>query len=303
MNQNPLVSIVLCVYNGEAFLQQQIDSILGQTYKKFELLILNDNSSDLSNELIEQYLRKDSRIRYFRNETNLGFNRNFEKGFRLSEGELIAISDQDDIWLSNKIEQLVLNLGEHMLIYSNSELINAAGTRLNERLDSNVIHLDNPTFKSFLNDNFITGHTCLFKKELLNYALPFPEGTYFYDWWLGFTASYGGKIKYLDKVLTLYRIHDKSVMQELTVEANRKRNRDDKKYLQLKEFSIASFLQPDDREFIQKFLDYKRNAKKGILSFIRCYNYLLKNHQEIYPWYKKSLLKKLNFLRKQCLQA
>lgn len=303
MNRSPLVSIVLCVYNGEVFLKQQIDSILEQTYTEFELLILNDNSSDSSNELIEQYLRKDTRIRYFKNETNLGFNRNFENGFRLSQGELIAISDQDDIWIPNKIEELVQNLGDHILIYSNSELIDKDGTKLNARLDLDLIHVDNPSYKSFLNDNFITGHTCLFKKELLNYALPIPEEIYFYDWWLGFTASYVGKIKYLKKVLTLYRIHDRSVMQELTVQANRKKNRDEKKYLQLAEFSRASFLRPDAREFIQKFLGNKRSAKNGLINFIRCYNFLLNNHREIYPWYKKSLLKKLNFLRKQCLQA
>lgn len=284
-------------------MKQQIDSILEQTYTEFELLILNDNSSDSSNELIEQYLRKDTRIRYFKNETNLGFNRNFENGFRLSQGELIAISDQDDIWIPNKIEELVQNLGDHILIYSNSELIDKDGTKLNARLDLDLIHVDNPSYKSFLNDNFITGHTCLFKKELLNYALPIPEEIYFYDWWLGFTASYVGKIKYLKKVLTLYRIHDRSVMQELTVQANRKKNRDEKKYLQLAEFSRASFLRPDAREFIQKFLGNKRSAKNGLINFIRCYNFLLNNHREIYPWYKKSLLKKLNFLRKQCLQA
>ncbi|NEU08983.1 glycosyltransferase [Flavihumibacter sp. R14] len=299
---SPLVSIVMCVFNGERFLKNQIESILNQTYSNFELLIINDYSSDAGNKVIEPYLKKDSRIKYFENESNTGFNQSFGKGFALCSGDLIAVSDQDDIWLPDKIRLLVNNLGESLLIYSNSELIDEFGNDLSERLDHQLNHIDNPSYKSFLDENFVTGHTCLFKKDLLKYSLPFSKTIFFYDWWLAITASYLGKVKYLDKVLTLYRIHQSSVMQKLAGHHDQKNIRSRHKHLQLIEFSKASFLKPYDKLFIIRFLEEKFESSNGLLHFISCYTFLLKNHREIYPWYKKSTIKKLNFLRKQCLK-
>jgi glycosyltransferase involved in cell wall biosynthesis len=304
MNSNKaLVSIVMCVYNGADFLGEQLESILSQTYSNFELLILNDRSTDSSKDIIQQYMQKDSRIKYFENDVNLGFNKNFEKGFSLCSGDLIAVSDQDDIWIKEKIEELLNELGENLLIYSNSALIDESGHSLNKTLDYDVSHVDNPTFKSFLDGNFITGHTCLFKKTLLAHALPFPDNVYSYDWWLGFTASYTGRVKYLHKILTLYRIHGESVIQKLDSHHDRKAIKGRKKYLLLLDFANASFLKADDRVFIQKLLDKKFPKKRGLVSFISCYRFLLKHHLHIYPWYKKSDFKKLNFIRKQCLKA
>ena len=304
MNSNKeFVSIVMCVYNGADFLKEQIESILNQTYSNFELLILDDRSTDSSKEIIQQYLRADSRIKYFENDTNLGFNKNFEKGFSLSNGDLIAVSDQDDIWLKSKIEELVNQLREHLLIYSNSALIDELGNPINRTLTNDLDHVDNPSYMSFLDGNFITGHTCLFRKALLDHALPFPENVYSYDWWLGFVASYLGSVKYLHKNLTLYRIHNESVVQKLNRHHDQKAIKGRKKYLLLLNFANASFLKPDDRLFIKEFLNKKFPVKRGFISLLSCYRFLLKHHSDIYPWYKKSHFKKLNFIRKQCLGA
>lgn len=304
MNSNKaLVSIVMCVYNGADFLNEQIESILAQTYSNFELLVLNDRSTDSSKDIIQQYLQKDSRIKYFENDMNLGFNKNFEKGFSLTNGDLIAVSDQDDIWIKDKIEELVNQIGEHLLIYSNSALIDESGNLLDRTLTYDIDHIDNPSYKSFLDGNFITGHTCLFKKILLDKVLPFPDNVYSYDWWLGFTASYIGSVKYLHKNLTLYRIHNNSVIRRLDSHHDQKAIKIRKKYLLLLDLANASFLTPDDRLFIQEFINKKFPAKRGIVSFVSCYRFLLKHHLDIYPWYKKSEIKKLNFIRKQCLQA
>lgn len=299
LSKGPAVSIVMCVYNGASFLEEQIESILTQSFYDFELLILDDKSSDSSETIIKAFAQKDPRIRYIRNDKNLGFNKNFEKGLSLASGELIAISDQDDIWMNDKIQRLVSNLTDHLLIYSNSSLVNEHGIPLEDRLDNRIKHVDNPSYKAFLDGNFITGHTCLFKRSLLQYVLPFPPQLFFYDWWLGFAASYNGKVKYLDEVLTQYRIHTSSVMQKIKGK-DTSSNINLNKHLQLKAFAESKFLGARDKDFILKFLRLKASVGHSLYSFVSCYSFLLKHHNEIYPWYNKSALKKLNFLRKQC---
>lgn len=301
MKVQPLVSIVMCVYNGEQYLRQQIESILAQDYSEIELLILDDCSTDSSTEIVNDYLKKDPRISLIQNLQNLGFNRNFEKGFQLSSGELIAISDQDDIWLSDKISRLVENINEHILIYSNSSLMDERGNSFRGKLDSKIHHIDNPGFKSFLDGNFITGHTALFKRDLLKYVLPFPKDIFFYDWWLGFTAAYVGRIKYLDLVLTKYRIHSQSVYQKLNNQNDKKMVWTSLKRKQIEAFMHASFLKVPDSRFIKKFINKTDGARTNVISFLDCYYFMLRNSNDIYPWYKKSGIKKLNFLRKKAL--
>lgn len=297
---NPLVSIVMCVYNGEGFLQEQLESVLNQTYSNYELLILDDRSTDNSVSLIKTYQETNNRIRLIQNSTNIGFNRNFEKGILLSQGELISICDQDDIWLPEKIEELVTNIGSAKLIYSNSELINEQGSSLNRTLDYKLIHVDNPCFKAFLDSNFITGHTCLFRRELIKDILPLPENVTYYDKWIGLVAAYVGEVKYYNKVLTKYRVHANSVIQqEKQADENESVIRQ-KIRAEIETFSEMNFVQKEDQNFIRKFLYKKKSAQKGIKQYVSCYVFLLQNHSKLYPWYAKPFIKKINFLRKQC---
>lgn len=211
IGEEPLVSIALCTYNGGRFLSQQLDSILTQTYRNLEIVIVDDCSTDNTIDIVAQYAQKDNRIKFYRNENNLGFNKNFEKTVRLTNGDYISISDQDDIWLPGKIETLVKNISNNWLIYSKSVFINEKnevmpGQMLNE---SGVVPLN---YKGILLANFITGHTMLFKQEFVDYFLPFPEKG-FYDWWIGFVALYHHKAVFLNEILTQYRIHEASVIQ------------------------------------------------------------------------------------------
>ncbi|MBB6611401.1 glycosyltransferase family 2 protein [Pontibacter sp. Tf4] len=296
----PFVSIVLCVYNGEQFLKEQLDSVLSQTYPNFELLILDDCSTDNSFALAAAYAEKHSNIRLLQNDTNLGFNRNFEKGIQLSNGDLIAICDQDDIWLPTKIEELADHIGSAVLIYSNSELMDEHGQPTNKTLDHNLIHLNRPSYSAFLESNFITGHTCIFKKELIPYILPLPASINYYDWWIGMVAAYVGEVKYYDKTLTRYRIHTDSVMQQEKQQAETRLAQMERKQKVLRAFTEMAFVKPRDRQFVERFLLKKKSAGKGIIQYINCYLFLLQHHRALYPWYAKSFVKKLNFIRKQC---
>ena len=99
---NPLISVIIPVYNAESYLGNSIDSIINQTYKKFELIIINDGSTDNSFEIVQSY--KDKRIISLQNEKNIGNYSSRNKGIKLAKGKYIAIMDGDDIAYPNRLE-------------------------------------------------------------------------------------------------------------------------------------------------------------------------------------------------------
>ncbi len=288
--KNPLISIALCTYNGERYLVEQLDSILAQTYSPIELVIVDDGSSDRTIDLIESYQGIHSNIRLFRNETNLGYNKNFEKAISLCEGEFIAISDQDDIWVPQKLEVLYKNIDDKWLIFSNSEYISQSGKKLGKRL---IEHLDfTGDFRSVLFYNFITGHTSLLNKEIKDYIIPITE-TGFYDWWIGFIALYHHKASFLNEVLTYYRVHDDSVIQLIQSDKKVKKKLDN----QLRIFLQYENLNKDDRLLITE-LDQKLQTGTGSVSH-SLFGYFWKNYSLLFPKKrKKNVVSKYNFIRK-----
>lgn len=204
----------MATYNGEKYLKEQLDSILNQSYNNFELLIQDDCSTDSTVEILNSYKNK-MNMKIFVNETNLGYIKNFEKITKKAEGDFIALCDQDDIWEEDKIELLLNNIGESSLIYSDSLLVNNSGNSLNIKfshsLKNNFISTNNPL--TFINDNCVSAHAMLFKKELLKYIFPFPKNVFFDAWIAANAASFNG-IKYLDKCLVKYRQHDSNTLSK-----------------------------------------------------------------------------------------
>jgi len=130
-----LVSVVMCTYNGEKYLHPQIGSILSQSYDNLELIIVDDASTDSTVKILEEYKRRDSRLRYFVNERNIGYNKNFEKAFSLANGNYIAPCDQDDIWDPSKIETMMKEwLKDSLFVYSLSG--NFQGNDFEHRTDA-----------------------------------------------------------------------------------------------------------------------------------------------------------------------
>jgi len=141
INAKALVSIVMATYNGQDFLCQQIDSIIGQSYSNLEIIIQDDGSSDGTCNIVRRYALKDSRIQFFKNKENLGIVQNFYDLIDKATGEYIAISDQDDIWKPNKIEFLINHIGIHSLIYSDSQLIDQSGDQTGKTLLETLGHI------------------------------------------------------------------------------------------------------------------------------------------------------------------
>lgn len=102
---NPLISVIMPVYNGEKYLREAIDSVLAQTYSNFELLLINDGSTDSSRDIILSY--NDARIRYIENERNLKLIATLNKGIDLAKGDFIARMDADDVCMPRRFEKQV----------------------------------------------------------------------------------------------------------------------------------------------------------------------------------------------------
>ena len=113
----PLISIALCTYNGEKYLREQLDTLVDQTYKNLEIIIVDDCSTDSTMQILEEYAEQYINIKVYQNKKNLGYIKNFEKALSLCLGEYIAMSDQDDSWALNKIEYLVGLIKDNQLIY------------------------------------------------------------------------------------------------------------------------------------------------------------------------------------------
>ena len=186
----PLVSIALCTYNGEQFLEKQIDSLLNQTYSNLQIIICDDASQDDTKAILEDY--SDSRIKKIFNHKNIGYIKNFEQAINLCKGDFIALCDQDDIWKPEKIETMLNSIDDAWLLFCDSELIDEQDKLLHKKL-SDLRNLQNcNVLPGYVWSNCVWGHAIFMNKDLLNYALPVPDGAK-HDIWLGFTAACLGK--------------------------------------------------------------------------------------------------------------
>jgi len=201
-----LISIAMCTYQGEAFLATQLESLLAQTWKNIEIVVVDDGSTDATVTIVQDFARQDSRIKLYQNPLNLGINANFSRALSLCQGEFIAPCDQDDIWHPEKLARLHASLGPHLMAYCDSELITAQGASLNMKISDRLHMAEGHNPLAFAFWNCISGHAMLFRRELLTHALPIPP-VKFHDWWLAFWAACVGDIKYLDQALVQYRQH------------------------------------------------------------------------------------------------
>ncbi|HWJ29883.1 MAG TPA: glycosyltransferase [Flavisolibacter sp.] len=204
------VSIVISTYKGEAFIIEQLNTILNQTYPLYEIIIVDDASSDNTWSILQKIASREKIIKLYRNDQNLGYNKSFEKALQLATGDVIAISDQDDIWHLQKIEILLANWTDHTpLIYCNSILFEQTipvVPKSNKVIRR--IHGADPKKLSFYNT--VSGHTMIIKRELLKLAFPFDTNVY-YDWWLAIVATCNGGVSFVSDVLVYQRVHGKNV--------------------------------------------------------------------------------------------
>lgn len=217
------LSVALCTYNGEKFLEKQLDSIFYQVLQVDEVIVCDDNSTDGSAEILTKFQTKfPDLIKVIFNDSSLGTVRNFEKAISLTTGDLIFLSDQDDVWKNSKT-QIMVEFFERVvdckLLFSNGELIDEEGISLNSTLwdkwgfDAETQSAWKSQRNSFrdliINKNKITGATVCFHKSMKQKCLPIeaPLG-YWHDAWLGLHAAANEGLYFIEQSLIEYRIHD-----------------------------------------------------------------------------------------------
>lgn len=202
----PDISVVIATYNGDRYLKAQLESILLQTIPPREIIVVDDASSDGTVAILESYMADDTRFRLLVNEQNIGYIRSFEKGMLHATCSLIALSDQDDIWMTHKLETLFKNMGSSIAVYSDSVLIDENGTSNGKNMSDIKNQLTYNNCLMYTIGAWAPGHAMLFRKELVEKCKPFP-GIVTHDFWLGFVAACNGGIAYVNELLVQYRQH------------------------------------------------------------------------------------------------
>lgn len=212
------ISVAMCTYNGEKYLKYQLESIISQSYSPKELIICDDGSSDNTIAIINKYSQEAPfPIRLYQNNTNLGSTKNFEKAIRLCNEEIIVLSDQDDIWVKNKLERIVEEFSkseEIGAVFSDALLIDDQGSSLGQTLWDSVNFtsrerkkvLNNKIVNVLLKHNVVTGATMAFKSSYRDIILPIPKN-WVHDAWIALLFSIFSKIFPISDTLINYRIH------------------------------------------------------------------------------------------------
>jgi len=197
-----MISVCIATYNGELFIRKQLISILKQLGKKDEIIISDDFSTDSTLEIVRSF--KDKRIRIYSNTRFKSLIFNFENAIKHAKGDIIFLSDQDDIWVDDKVTDYLKKLEFADFVFSNVSLIDVNDLIVTTKLITKI------PFYSFFHViffNHIIGSTIAIKKRIIVKALPFPQRIPMHDQWLAVMAAYYGKIEYIDKPLLLYRRH------------------------------------------------------------------------------------------------
>ena len=245
MTEN-LVSIAMATFNGRKYIEEQLESLIAQTYKNTEIIISDDFSEDGTWEILTSYAKKDERIKLLPRTERLGYVHNFIRAFKSCKGEFISPCDQDDIWHANKTELLVNAIGRDTLIYCDNVFIDEDGKSLNTRFSDSRKMLFGSDSRSLLFCTSICGHAMLFRSDLLEHIDSFDIAPYV-DWTISFLAMENGRVQYLDIPLVKWRQHSSSVTSHVrrpSQAARRKMIETDAKTIQA--FSMIS---KKNREF------------------------------------------------------
>lgn len=207
----------MAVYNGEQYLEEQINSIINQDYSNWRLLIHDDGSSDRSVSIIKKFVKKDSRILFDsdKSQKHLGIQNSFLQLLRISSADYYMFSDQDDVWDTDKILktlkkiQLVDTGTEPVVVHTN---LRVADDQLNTLNPDSKNGYKAVQFKSIVLANNVTGCTVMMNERakelmLISYSHVDPSKVIMHDWWLALIASSMGKLVFLDSPLISYRQH------------------------------------------------------------------------------------------------
>lgn len=202
------VSVVMCTYNGEKYLREQLDSIIAQTYPIYEIIIQDDGSTDGTTSIVKGYQQVYPYIKFYKNDREHGVNNNFFSAMLKASGDYLAISDQDDIWDKDKLKWQIDAIGNCLLCSVRSVPYPKEGydTRLPNYSLLRLLYVGNS----------LPGHTLLFSKRLLSLTPGITPPSFSFsfaktfDTTLAIVASSYRSVAYVNNPLVLHRMHKKS---------------------------------------------------------------------------------------------
>lgn len=202
----PRISVCMATHNGGRFIWRQLQTVLSQLSDNDELIISDDSSTDNTVKIIESF--RDTRIRLFPNQTFYSPTYNFEYALKQAQGEIIFLSDQDDEWVEGWVDTALRELRDVSLVVCDADMIDAKG-ELRADLDVKIYHgIRKPGVLRNLYRNGYIGCCCAFRREVLDAALPFPDGLPWHDWWLGLIADMFFSTRFIRNKMVRYRRHE-----------------------------------------------------------------------------------------------
>jgi len=208
------ITVCIATFNGEKYIKKQIISILNQINSNDEIVISDDSSTDDTINIIKNI--NDSRIKLFQNNKFYNPIYNFENAIKKSTGDIIVLSDQDDIWLNNKIkiikERFRNKIEDIYTLMMNGYIIDKTGKVINDS-----IYSYNGSGKGIIKNiikNTYMGCSMAFTRKSLDVLLPFPKNIPMHDSWIGILSEIFGEVKFDNRKSIKYRIHDSN--QSLT---------------------------------------------------------------------------------------
>lgn len=260
-----LISIVLPVYNGEKYLRESIESVIAQTYENWELLILDDCSTDKSPDIAKEYEARDGRIHYYRNEKNLRLPRNLNKGFSLSKGEYLTWTSDDNRFKSDALEKMYRTIKENtgaQFVFASCRIIDEDGKEIE------YIMVNESSKKKIVGMNSVGACFMYTRKAYEEIGEYNPELTLVedFDYWQRLYVKYGAVT--IKDILYEYRWHDGALTSTMrkdifnkTLEKTLLKNRDafgklddeEKYYYYRGLYNCRKELEDKDNPYITKF--------------------------------------------------
>ncbi len=211
-----MISVCIPTYNGEKYILRQLNSILIQLSEIDEIIISDDSSNDNTINIIKSL--NDNRIKISENNKFNSPVYNMENALKMANGDYIFMADQDDIWIENKVSEMLKYLKYYNLVISNASIVDK-----NEKIITESYfdwkRSGKGFWKNYIKNSYI-GCAIAFDRKILQRSLPFPKKLAMHDVWIGLIAETFGKVFFLDKKLILYRRHEAN----LTYSINRTEN-------------------------------------------------------------------------------
>lgn len=270
------ISVVLATYNGERYIREQLNSIINQTLKPKEIILVDDNSSDDTVKIADDVLSK-SGIDYYIavHEMNQGVGTTFQDGVKLSNCIYIMLCDQDDVWDSKKIEISISEMQRNqdaVMVVANAMITDAylkeSGKNMFEAISFPGVFNDGISVfdkieaqRLLLKRNYVTGMCLITKREILFSAIPFSKNMT-HDAWIAWCATSYGSIIFLEQALVKYRQHDGNVIginkksESLKVYLSKRKEEKKKLYRKYSDFKLLV-----NKKLVHEYEDYMKYLK------------------------------------------